>query len=89
MARFIKQDGYPKVLAIGSSHVTHWKRYRWSIKLPEDDLAILQNFHFMGVGGAKLIDLLDLLEAKDLPPNKQELQDQWKKLKEKTSKPIM
>ena len=71
---------------IGSSHVTHWKRYRWSVKLPEDDRQILSKFFFMGVGGAKLIDLLDLLEAKNLPPHKKDLKDQWQNLKEKNFK---
>ena len=83
----IKRSGYPKVVAIGSSHVTHWATYRRSKRTSSDDKRMLQNFYFAGVGGTRLINCICQIGGQDLPPRKRYLGNQWLKMKRRMPNP--
>ena len=78
----IRRHGYPKILCIGSSHVTHWARYKKDRNISDEEHDLIANFYLMGVGGAKLIDIIDLLSGKNFPPHKKHLKNQWKILQD-------
>ena len=76
----IDNRGYPSVVCIGSSHITHWASYRKNRRAQIDDKQRLATFKFAVVGGTKLINMIKQIGGEDLPPRKQYLGDQWKKI---------
>ena len=72
--------GYPKMAAIGDSHITHWATYRRSIHACGDDAQRLSSVTFPGVGGTKLKTCIEHLSGKNLPPRQHQLGNQWNKL---------
>ena len=68
--RAIEKKGYPRVLVVGASHSTHWKSYSKSRYALYDDRTKLQNFRFVGVGGAKLENVTEWMQGINLPKHK-------------------
>ena len=68
--------GYPRVLIVGASHATHWATYAKKINCLNDDSTKLENFRFVGVGGARLDNICDWVQGRKLPRKKKHLGDQ-------------
>ena len=73
-------NGYPRVLAIGASHITHWKTYSKPINSLDGGDKRLENFRFVGVGGARLDNMLDWIQGVKLPKKKKRLGNQWRRM---------
>ena len=63
----IDLHGYQKVLVIGASHTTHWATYTKSSEKYPGDQEKLENFRFVGVGGAKLQNITEWIQGENLP----------------------
>ncbi len=84
---YIEAHGYPRTVAIGSSHITHWDTYRRMLPRDSEEYKFLRNCTFAGVGGLKLKNAIDWLEGIGLPPPKKHLGNQWLKLKKMHKRP--
>ncbi len=85
--RHIDERGFPRIVCIGSSHVTHWASYRRRLRGDNPDRDVLAHFTFAGVGGVKLINLIDQIGGIGLPKKKAYLGNQWLKLAKLHKKP--
>ncbi len=83
----VNEHGYPLVVAIGSSHVTHWAGYRQRQRYGSEEHDIFRGFTFAGVGWLKLKNAIPLLGRIGLLRKKKYFGDQWAKLIKRPQRP--
>ncbi len=76
----LNANGYPRMLAVGDSHITPWATYSRSKRAITGDRIKLLNSRFVGVGGAKYCNVVNWIQGINLPPHKRKLGNQWQEL---------